>query len=354
MSVIRPNASRILINLAAVVIVVAGMRAANTLIVRFLLGFFLSIICSPLFFYMQKIKIPKVFALIFTLVFIILCSFAVGALVGTSVNDFFNSWPIYQSRFLALLSQSIDWIQARGLDVSEEAIYDIFNFDLIINVMGNIFSGITNLMSDTFLILIMIIFVLLEASSIPEKIMYIWGKESDMARHIYGFTKGIQRYIGIKTVASLATGMLIAILMTIIGIDFPLLWGLLAFLLNFIPNIGSIMASVPPIFLALVQFGFLHAMLTLAAFLAVNMSIGNFAEPRILGQGLGLSPLVVFISIIFWGWVLGPIGMLLSVPLTMTVRIFFESREETRWLAVLLDNKVPAEEGPLESRENLS
>ena len=145
---------------------------------------------------------------------------------------------------------------------------------------------------------------------------------------------------------SLITGTLVALWVTLLGIDFPLLWGLLAFLLNYIPNIGSILAAVPVMLLALVQFGVGSALLVAVGFLAINMVMGNLIEPRVLGHGVGLSPLVVFLSLVVWGWVLGPVGLLLSVPLTMTLKIALESSDETRWLAILLGPERIPEPAP--------
>jgi len=150
----------------------------------------------------------------------------------------------------------------------------------------------------------------------------------------------VQRYMAIKTWMSLMTGCVVALWLYIIGVDYPLLWGLLAFLLNYVPNIGSIIAAVPAVLLALIQLGGGSAILAGAGYLVVNMAIGNFLEPRVMGKGLGLSTLVVFISLVFWGWVFGPVGMLLSVPLTMTIKIALDSNEETRWASVLLGSET--------------
>jgi predicted PurR-regulated permease PerM len=123
------------------------------------------------------------------------------------------------------------------------------------------------------------------------------------------------------------------------GVDYYLLWGLLAFLLNYIPTIGSFFALLPPALLALIQFGIVEAIVVVIVFVIINTLIGNIIEPRFMGKGLGLSTLVVFLSLIFWGWVLGPVGMLLSVPLTITIKIALDSSEETRWLAILLGSE---------------
>jgi predicted PurR-regulated permease PerM len=152
----------------------------------------------------------------------------------------------------------------------------------------------------------------------------------------------IQNYIVIKSTISLLTGIIIASSLAIIGVDFPLLWGLLAFLLNYIPTIGSIIAAIPAVFWTLVQLGPGSALLAGVVFLVTNFIMGSIIEPRYMGRGLGLSTLVVFLSLVFWGWVFGPIGMLLSVPLTMTVKIALDSSEDTLWMATLIGSKVPS------------
>jgi predicted PurR-regulated permease PerM len=136
---------------------------------------------------------------------------------------------------------------------------------------------------------------------------------------------------------SLVTGAIIAIALALMGVDFPLLWGALAFLLNFIPTIGSIIAALPPLLLSLVQLGPWYALGVMILFLAVNMIIGNILEPALTGRQLGMSPLVVFGSLLFWGWVWGPVGMILSVPLTMIIKIILENTQDMRWVAALLD-----------------
>jgi predicted PurR-regulated permease PerM len=182
----------------------------------------------------------------------------------------------------------------------------------------------------------MVVFILLEASSLPGKIRAAIGKPDSPLSQYNDVIKNVNKYLGIKTLISLGTGFTVFLWLIILGIDFPILWGLLAFLLNFVPNIGSLLASVPAIILALIQFGLGKAVLTAMGYFAVNTIFGSILEVRIFGKGLGLSTLVVFVSLIFWGWVLGPIGMLLSVPLTMIIKIILESNESTKGMAILL------------------
>ena len=158
----------------------------------------------------------------------------------------------------------------------------------------------------------------------------------------------MRRYLAIKSLMSLGTGAAVWLWLTILGVDYPVLWGLLAFLLNYVPNIGSIIAAVPAVLLALVQLGPAEAAWAAAGYLAVNVLFGNVLEPRFMGRGVGLSALVVFLSLVFWGWVLGPVGMFLSVPLTITAKIALAASDETRWAAVLLGTggEAAASDGP--------
>ena len=160
------------------------------------------------------------------------------------------------------------------------------------------------------------------------------------------FAVGVNQYLAIKSMVSLGTGILVALWMWLLDVDYPVLWGTLAFLFNYIPNIGSFLAAIPACLLAYVLHGFGVAAIAIAGFVAINTGIGNLLEPRLMGRSLGLSTLVVFVSLVFWGWVLGPVGMVLSVPLTMILRIALESRAETRWLAVLLGPEVQQADAP--------
>ena len=155
----------------------------------------------------------------------------------------------------------------------------------------------------------------------------------------------VQRYVELKALMSLGTALTVGLWVWIIGLDYPLIWGVLAFLLNFVPNIGSILAAAPAVLLAIVQLSWGGVMAVLAGYVVANVFWGNGVEPRIMGRDLGLSTLVVFLSLVFWGWILGPVGMLLSVPLTMTVKIALDANEDTRWIAVLLGPDISSEAG---------
>ncbi len=192
------------------------------------------------------------------------------------------------------------------------------------------------MLTNTFLIILTVVFILLEASDFPGKLRQAFGDPTEHMTGFGQFTETVNRYLKIKTIFSALTGICVWAWLAVLGVDYPILWGCLAFLLNYVPNIGSIIAAVPAILLALVQLGFGSAVLVAAGYIVVNVVFGSILEPRFMGSGLGLSTLVVFLSLVFWGWVLGPVGMILSVPLTVIVKIALETGKDTRWLAVML------------------
>jgi AI-2 transport protein TqsA len=207
-------------------------------------------------------------------------------------------------------------------------------------MVPNVFSAFASALSNAFLIVLTVIFILLESAGFPAKLRAMSTDPDSSVEQFDTISENMKRYVAIKTTTSLATGVVVAIWLEIIGVDYPLLWGLLAFLLNFVPSIGSIIAAIPPVLLALVMAGPGTAGLVALGFGVVNVVIGSVIEPKYMGEGLGLSTLVVFLSLLFWGWVLGPVGMLLAVPLTMAVKIVLEGNEGTHAAAVLLGPSI--------------
>jgi AI-2 transport protein TqsA len=327
---------QIMLILASFVIIIAGMKAAEAIVVPFLLAAFLAIITSPPFIWMQKKGVPKVLALLFIIVAFLSVLFLIGMLIGTSVNDFTSNLPFYQEKLTNQTQALISWLVEKNYVKPDFQLTKILNPAAVLNVVANALNQISGIFADGFLILFTVIFMSLEINTLPRKLKKVFNNPDKSLSQVNEIYQNINRYIGIKTLTSLGTGVLVYIFLLIVGVDYPLLWGVLAFVLNYIPTIGSIIAVVPPLLLSLVQLGFIEAIVVLAGYLTINTIIGNILEPKFMGMGLGLSTLVVFLSLVFWGWVLGPIGMILSVPLTITIKIALDSSEETRWLAVML------------------
>ncbi len=332
-----------LLILASFVIVVAGMKAASSILVPFFLAVFIAVICTPPLFWLQRKGVPKVLALIFILVAILIVGLLFGALIGPSLNDFLRSLPDYQERLSTHISTLISWLREKGVNIPAEEVPRALNPGWVMNLAGGIFSALSSVLTNAFLILLTVVFILLEAADLPKKLRIVLKNPERSLSTIEKFSQDAKRYLVIKTLISAAEALAIWLWLLILGVDYPVLWGTLVFLLNYVPNIGSIIAALPAVLLALVQLGVGSALLTTLGFVVANMVLGNLIEPKLTGKGLSLSTLVVFLSMVFWGWVLGPIGMILSVPMTSLVKIALESYEETRGLAIMLGSGTEVE-----------
>jgi len=335
--------SRFLLVMAAFIVVVAGMRAAESLLVPFLLSLFIAIIVTPLLTWLKDRGVPNGLAILVIIAVVISFGFAIGTILGSSIDNFRDDLPIYQERLLIVTDDLLTKLSAMGIEVETTQFREMFNPSAALTMAGNTLSGFGNVMADGFLILLTVIFILAEEVNFADKFRYATQRHSDAMNALHSFTASVNKYMAIKTVISFLTGLGVMIALWLIGVDYFVLWGLLAFLLNFIPTLGSILAAVPPVLLALIQLGVGDAIITAIVFLVVNVVVGSVLEPRFMGKGLNLSSLVVFLSLVFWGWVLGPVGMLLSVPLTITVKIALENFDETRWVGVMLGSSTGSE-----------
>jgi len=335
-----PGNRNFLIGAAAFVVVVAGMQAAASLLVPFLLAAFIAIICLPPLNWLTARRVPSGVAVLLIALTIVLAGLLVGAFVGTSIADFSHNLPAYQERLKALSGNTLTWLTGMGISISSQSVLAALDPSAAMGMAGKLLAGLGNALTNTFLIILTVVFLLMEAAALPHK-WQAMGNHAPSIHSFEAFATSVGAYFSIKSWVSLATGLFIAIWLAVIGVDYPLLWGLVAFLFNFVPNIGSIIAAVPAILLALVQLGGGEALLAGLGYVIANVVMGNVVEPKFMGKGVGLSTLVVFLSLVFWGWVLGPVGMLLSVPLTMIVKLALESNEQMQWLATLLGPDVP-------------
>ena len=267
----------------------------------------------------------------------------VGTVVGRSIADFTAALPTYQARLDRIVADVIAFMAEHlNGDDSIKSLGDLINPGRVMGFVTVFLNAMRGVLTSVFLIFFTVVFILLEASQLKTKIEAAFGGTAAQLERPRAFLINLGRYLGIKTLVSFATGFLAWLLTWSVGLDFPLLWGMLAFLLNYVPTIGSIIAAVPAIMLALIQLGPGEAVAVMVGFIMINVAFGNLIEPRLMGYGVGISPLVVFVGLIFWYWVFGPVGMLLSVPLTMVVKLLLESDEETRWVAILIGSERDA------------
>jgi AI-2 transport protein TqsA len=215
--------------------------------------------------------------------------------------------------------------------LTAEKIVDFFK-DNITSLLGSVLD----IFKVSAIVLILLVFMLSEARVFSRRFEAIVEAKGPNLQRMLSATRDIQKYLGIKTLISIATGVLAGLLCWAAKLDFPLLWGLLAFALNYIPAVGSIIAGVPPMLLALLTRDVNHAIAVGCGYLVINGFLGNFMEPALLGRRFGLSTVVIVISVLFWGFIWGPIGMLLAVPLTMMTKVALDNTYELRWLGVAI------------------
>ncbi len=331
------------VTIAALLIIIAVVMYASSFITPILLALFITIVCAQPIRWLEKKKVPNGIAVLIVLLTIILILFGLGEVISRSISQFSQDSAFYAKRLNELTASLFNTLHGMGFDMSIEKLESTINTNSIMSYSADFLSALGSLMSNMLLMLFIMIFMLLELNSFKVKVKAIVNTEGSIS-YLNRIDKSIRQYLGLMTIMSLLTGLLIWLALTIIGVKYAILWALLAFLFNFVPNIGSILASIPAIIFAIIQMGMGGALWTLGSYVFINMLIGSIIQPQIMGKGLGLSTLVVFISLIFWGFVLGTVGMFLSVPLTMVVKIILEQKDSTKWIAIMLGTEKEAQE----------
>ena len=315
---------KILFAIAAIAIVLGAMKAASGVLVPGLLALFVAIVCTGPMYWMIEKGLPRPLAILLVFIALLGVSSLMPFVIGGSYVEFSQQLPLYQERTNLLLVQSSAWLEDFGYDT--ETLKTVFDPAAALGYVQVALAALTGILSRYFLIMLLVIFILVD---VPRSL----GDGKTTAGEVM---RTVQHYFAIKTFTSLLTGCLIAAWLMILDVQYPLLWGFLAFLLNFVPNIGSVLASIPAVILSLLFGGYQLTIVVLIGYVVINIGVSNALEPRIMGQQLGLKFVWIFVSLIVWGWILGPVGMLLAVPLTMTLRIAVENHPDTKWIADML------------------
>ncbi len=343
---------RFLFMLAVIVVLVQGLRIAQPILLPAAVAVFLAITSLPIVVWLRRKRLPNPLAILLTVLVVAAVFGMVILLASQQLAELQTIGPAYVR---AVNDQVNVWLQGVEdrvpfLEGVRDSLTGPLNSTLLA-VAGGTFTWALSFASTTFLVFLILAFALGEAAVLPRKLRAVTGGFVASDERMGKIVREVQGYLVIKTLVSLGTGLIIGLWTWTVGLDSPILLGLVAFVLNYVPTIGSVIASVPALVLALVDFdvqgsaiaGFdvQRAFVVGIGYLAVNVLFGNWLEPTLLGRRLGLSTLVVVLSLVFWGWVWGPVGALLSVPLTVVVKIMLENTEDLRWVAVLLDKDAP-------------
>ncbi len=322
---------RIVLIFASIVVVGAGIKLAAPLLVPVLVASFIAIVTAPLVMWLCDRGIPRLIAVLSGLLLDVAAGAALGFPLAGAVGTFTARAPIYAPMLSGQLGKLELWLAGNGIHL--ESIYDFSESTWMLNLATTMAQYAASFVSQMVLVLLIVAFMLFESTGLREKLAKI--ATPGQITELSAAAREVNTYLVAKTVMSLLTGVLVFLWCLWRGVDVPVLWGLLAYLLNYIPTVGQIIAAVPAIALALIQFGPGQALVVAAGFGGINLAIGAM-EPRVMGHALGLSPLVVLVSMVVWGWLLGPVGALVSAPLTMVIKHSLAHSDELRWLAELL------------------
>jgi len=330
-----------LVGTAAAFILLAGLKTVSHIVTPFLLAAFLAIISAPLMTWMQKRGVPSVISILLLFLLVGLAFFLLFLALQGAAESLAVQAPQYQAKLSGWMGSIQAMLAARGVpaDLIPQSI-PLPEASTVTNLATSIAAGLGQFTATTMLVLLAFMFLLLEEQTLSDKLSAAFPNRRRARVRSRRFLRSVYRYLLIKTAASTLTGLLVGVGLSLLGIDFAILWGIVAGLLNFIPTIGSFIAAIPAILVAIVSTDVLHILLVISLYLVVNVSIGSIMEPRLLGKTLGLSPVIVLISLLVWGWVFGPIGMLLAVPLTMIAKLALDSNPKTRWAGILLSDQV--------------
>ncbi len=345
---------RALLIAAAIVIVIAGMRAAAPVLAPLALAFFIAIVSLPALQWMRRRGAPAPLAIFATVLLDAAVLAAVATVIVEAIGELRIVAPSYFTRLQELETLAAARFESWGYEVADSPLRELANPERLFVFVANLARRLTGIFAVAFLIVLYIVFTLVESVGLSDKLTKAFGNRRSDYLHLGRVLSDVQHYLGLKTLVSLCTGGLIGAGAAVIGVDFALFWGFLAFVLNYIPTFGSIIAAVPAVSVALLQLGVGPASALGVVFIVVNLVLGSILDPIIVGRRLGLSTLVALFSLIFWGWMWGPIGLFLAVPITASAKIIMENSANLKWIAILL-GPVPDERptNPREAEERL-
>lgn len=356
----NPAVGSNLYRLAAIVVIFAGIKFAESVLVPFLLGSLIAIAAQPLSRVLESRGVSKNVATTLTILTALAIIAGGSLLLVYAATELSEALPALQASLFQARHTIMQALAERGLERMGAVLQDMSFARNLPQTLTSGILGVANLATRFILIIVITVFVLLEAASFQQKLRLAFGEPTTRQVDASSAIHDVQRYLVLKTIICVGTGALVGVMVAAFGLRSPLFWGILAFVLNYIPVIGSAVAGAPAVLLAWVQLGTFEALLMAAGYLVINLAFGNILEPRLMGRTLGMSPLVVLLSVFTWGWLLGPVGALLSVPLTQMIKIACSHTTDWEWLAVLMGNRKEepvlddAAEGPVAPRASES
>jgi predicted PurR-regulated permease PerM len=329
---------------AAGVIIIAGLKVASPIVNPILMAVFFSIIILHPITWLRKKGVNGLLSILIVAFGLLVIFFGIGGAVTKSIIEFSQNLPQYKKQLSDITDSSITLLNGYGLDVTSDNFSDNFSAGNTFSYASKFITGVGGVFWQILLLILVSAFIIGEANSFPVKLKVILKNPTTSIENITVISKNIRHYLVIKTVTGLIGGISVAVVLFVMHIQYAIVWGILVLLMRYIPNIGSIIAAIPIMLFVLIQDGLTGVFYVGIAYAIINFIIGQIIEPKFLAKGMNLSTLAVFLSLVFWGWILGDVGMLLAVPITMAMKISFETRENSHWIAIMLGSEKSAEQ----------
>jgi AI-2 transport protein TqsA len=334
----RRSVLRLALISIAVVVITFGLRAAADIVNTIFLALFLALITLPLFDALKRRGVATGLALTLVIVGMLIVIVGTMAFFVVALTRLATTLPTYQVELTTRIADLKEWLAGIGIDVSSVTSYNLLQPTRFIEFVAGFIAGLISALTSAGFILFLIAYMLIEAASISLRLHAGLGVERPLLlAEVQEFIHGVSVYAARKAILGAVVAIADTALLWALGVDFALLWGVLSFILSFIPNIGFILSLIPPVTLALIQFGPGKALIVLIAYILINGTCDNVIGPRYMGEGLNLSPLVTFVVVMYWSWVLGAAGAFLALPLTILVKtLILDQYVDTRWLALAI------------------
>jgi AI-2 transport protein TqsA len=345
----RPSILRVMLGLAALVVVFVGMRLAAPILNPILFSVVLALLFSPIYAWLRRRRVPTPLALVIMLVGLSVLFMGIFLIMGISIARFSGDIATYTGKLNVQVGNVQDL--AKSLGLSDVNIRDAVKPSALAGAIGSVLAGVADFLSNLFLILVIVLFLLAEGPTMMERLRSSAGRDHPQVERLTVFGRNVVRQLGLRAIVNLVTGAGVTILMFVLGVDFPLMWGILTFFLSFIPWIGLPLAVAPAVVLALAEHSIERALLVIAGVIVINILAENALSPMLMGRGLSLSPTVLFLGFIFWAWLLGGPGAFLAAPLTIFLVLMLETFPETRWLAAVMGMSAPDSDSPAPEEE---
>jgi AI-2 transport protein TqsA len=330
----QPSFLRVMLVLAATVVVLVGIRLGAAILNPIFFAVVLTLLFSPIYSWLKRRGLPAPLALLIMLVLLTVLFVGLFFILGVSISRFSERVGFYTTQLNGQLVDLDALIERLGL--SNVDLRDVVKPSALAGALGVVLSGIAGFLSDLFLILMIMLFLLGEGPSMMDRLRASASRDNPQVERLTVVGRSVVRQFGLRAIVNLVTGAGVTVLLFVLGVDFPLLWGILTFFLSFVPYIGLVLAVTPAVVLALAEHGLDRALLVIAGVVVINILAENVLSPMMMGRGLNISPTIVFLSFIIWAWLLGGPGAFLALPITLFVAVMFDTFPETRWLASII------------------